>query len=297
MSQAEVWSVGRLLQWTADFLKRRGAESPRLDAEVLLAHVLHCQRIELYTAFESTPDEAARAAFRELVRRRADGEPVAYLVGRREFYSLSFRVAPDVLIPRPDTETLVVALLDWAKRDGQPSELRLCDVGTGSGIIAVCAAKYLPQCRVTAIDVSPAALAVARANAADHGVADRIEFVQSDLFAALPAEQTFDCVVSNPPYIASGEMEQLARDVRQFEPRLALEAGPTGLEVITRLIPAAAERLVPGGELLMEISPQIHDRALELLRAEPRLEAGATVKDLARRARVVRGTKKHHPGA
>jgi release factor glutamine methyltransferase len=292
MSEAEAWTVGRLLQWTADYLKRHQSESPRLDAEVLLAHALGCQRIQLYTTFDETPPEPARTAFRALVRRRAEGEPVAYLVGKREFYSLSFRVTPDVLIPRPETEMLVLTLLDLVKQQYAGREVRICDVGTGSGIIAVCAAKYLPQARVTAVDISPAALEVARANAADHGVAGRIEFCPSDLLSAVPAEAQFDFVVSNPPYVAESEMETLARDVRTFEPRTALVAGPQGTEVIARLIPAALARLPADGYLLLEISPLIHDRVLALVRSESQLELAPTIKDLARRARVIQARKK-----
>ena len=316
MSTSEPWTIGRLLQWTVDYLKGHGSESPRLDAEVLLAEALGCQRIELYTRFDETPSDAMRTAFRELVRRRSEGTPVAYLVGRREFYSLSFRVTPDVLIPRPETELLVVAALDLAKTKGKgrglgtsvPSELPsevpndegsgipnqqifIADVGTGSGIIAVCLAKHLPHCRVTAIDVNRAALDVAAGNAKQHGVADRIEFVQSDLFAAAPPERRFDFIVSNPPYVAEAEMERLAPDVRKFEPRVALLAGPRGTEVIESLIPQAAERLLPGGHLLMEISPMIHDTVRRLLEADSRFDLGPTIKDLARLPRVLQARR------
>ncbi len=307
----EPWTVGRLLQWTADYLKGHGSESPRLDAEVLLAQALGCQRIQLYTTFDEVPDEAKRTAFRELVRRRADSAPVAYLVGRREFYSLSFRVTPDVLIPRPETELLVVAVLDLAKGSGgrgqgsesadPPSQvpssgseiahLSVADVGTGSGIIAVCLAKHLPHCRVTAIDISPGALAVARENARDHRVADRIDFLESDLLAAVPAQRQFDFIVSNPPYVTTAEMDTLAPDVRKYEPRQALLAGPRGTEVIEPLIPQAADRLRPGGHLLMEINPAIHDAVLALLKADGRFELGPTIKDLARLPRVVQAKR------
>jgi release factor glutamine methyltransferase len=289
MPPTEVWTVGRLLQWTTDYLKTHSSESPRLDAEVLLAEALGCQRIGLYTAFEDVPADGPRTAFRDLVRRRAEGMPVAYLVGRREFYSLMFRVTPDVLIPRPETELLVVALLDLAR--GRP-DLTIADIGTGSGIIAVCAAKHLPKCRVTAIDISPAALAVARENAAAHGVAERIDFIESDLFAAVPAERKFDAIVGNPPYVTAAEMATLARDVRKFEPRVALLGGQRGTEVIGRLIPQAAGRLNSGAHLLLEISPTIHDAALALLAADSRLEPGPTIKDLARLPRVVRAVRK-----
>lgn len=300
MSTAELWTVGRLLQWTADYLKAHGSESPRLDAEVLLAEVLGCQRIDLYATFEDVPGDDRRAAFRELVRRRAEGTPVAYLVGRREFYSLSFRVTPDVLIPRPETELLVVAALDLAKGGpgtsvpGQVAPARapsVADVGTGSGIIAVCLAKHLPGSRVTAIDISPAALAVAQENAKQHGVTDRIEFVESDLFAAVAGDGLFDFVVSNPPYVTTAELEKLAPDVRKFEPHAALLAGPKGTEVIERLIPQAAERLRPGGHLLMEISPMINDAVCSLLKSDGRFELGPTIKDAARLPRVVQASK------
>jgi release factor glutamine methyltransferase len=300
MSAPEPWTVGRLLQWTTDYLKAHGCETARLDAEVLLAKALGCQRIGLYTAFDDLPDEAARTTFRELVRRRAEGMPVAYLVGRREFYSLSFRVTPDVLIPRPETELLVVATLDLAKTKAEglgtsvPSkrDLNIADVGAGSGAIAVAVAKHLPNCRVLAIDISPAALAVAKDNAQEHHVADRIEFLESDLFAAAPSDRQFDFVVSNPPYVTAAELDQLAADVRRYEPRVALLAGPRGTEVIERLIAQAAERLRPGGHLLIEISPTIHDAVRAIVEADSRFDPGPTIKDLARLPRVVQAKRR-----
>jgi release factor glutamine methyltransferase len=292
MSQAEVWTVGRLLRWTTDYLRGHGSDSPRLDAEVLLAHALGCQRINLYTTFEDVPGEEPRTAFRELVRRRAEGTPVAYLVGRREFYSLSFRVTPAVLVPRPETELLVVTLLDLARSRPVGVPLEIADVGTGSGVIAVCAAKHLPAARVTAIDISPAALEVARQNAAEHGVGGRIEFLQGDLLAAVAAGQRFDFIVSNPPYVAAAELSRLAPDVRNFEPHVALLAGRQGTEVIEAILSQAAERLNPGGHLLLEISPAIHDAARALLAAEDRLEPGPTIKDLARLPRVIQAARR-----
>jgi release factor glutamine methyltransferase len=285
MPPTEAWTTGRLLQWTTDYLKQRGGDTPRLDAEVLLAHVLGCQRIQLYTAFDALPDEAARAAFRELVRQRAEGVPVAYLVGRREFYSLSFRVTPDVLVPRPETEFLVIRLLDLAS----PADRAwtIADVGTGSGIIAVCAAKKLAQSRVLAIDVSEQALAVAAANASEHKVSDRIEFVAGDLLADLPADITLDFVVANLPYITEGEFAELPPDVREHEPRGALVGGPRGTEIIDRLIPQAAERLSAQGWLLLEISPQLEAAVRGTLNAAGCWQVAPTIKDLAGLARVV----------
>jgi release factor glutamine methyltransferase len=286
-SQSETWTIGRLLTWTADYLKQHGAASPRLDAEVLLAMAAGCQRIDLYTRFDEPAPETLRTSFRELVRRRAEGMPVAYLVGRREFYSLSFRVTPDVLIPRPETEFLVVALLDRLRARQAAGAVSVADVGTGSGIIAVCAAKYVPQAQVTAIDISPQALAVARANAEDLKVADRIELVEGDLLAGLPAEKRFDFIVSNPPYVSQSEYDGLAPDVKQFEPRGALVAGPLGTEVIERLIPQAHERLTPGGMLLIEISPMLEQPVRALFEAAGCWHLEPTIKDLAGHARVI----------
>lgn len=291
MSQDQIWTIGRLLNWTTQYLKEHGADSPRLDAEVLLAHSCGCERIELYTTFEEDPGEAVRTAFRQFVRRRAEGAPVAYLVGKREFYSLSFRVTPDVLIPRPETEFLVIALLDLAKKHGG-DRIDIADLGCGSGILAVCFAKHLPACHVTAIDVSEAALQVARANARDHGVEDRITFIESDLFAEAPPELRFDFVVSNPPYITDDEMKKLSPTVRDHEPHLALEGGETGTKVIEPLIIQTAKRLSPGGYLLCEISPMLSETVRELLQADISWNDVTFHKDLAGLIRVVQARQK-----
>lgn len=295
MSQTETWTVGRLLEWTTSFLKQKQADSPRLDAEVLLAHACNCPRIQLYATFGDVPSDEIRTAFRELVRRRAEGTPVAYLVGKREFFSLSFRVGPDVLIPRPETEFLVIRLLDLIEENqgaGSAEEVTIADVGTGSGIIAICAAKRVANSRVTAIDISPAALKVAAANAADLKVSEQIELVESDLFAAVPADERFDYIVSNPPYVSSQEMTELAASVRNFEPRLALEAGPKGTEVIERLLPQAVERLKVGGWMLIEISPMIDAAVRQLIASDDRWEGHATLKDLAGLPRVAQARRR-----
>jgi release factor glutamine methyltransferase len=251
-----------------------------------------CKKIELYTRFEEEPKDDVRAAFRELVKRRGEGEPVAYLVGHREFYSLDFRVTSDVLIPRPETEHVVVALLDLAKSKPKDTAWSIADVGTGSGILAICAAKNLPAARVAALDISFAALAVARENAETHGVAARIEFVESDLFAAVSGEKKFDFIVSNPPYVAAGDTTTLAANVRKYEPHKALFAGPTGSEVIERLIPQSADRLKSGGQLLIEISPMIEENVRKVVEADGRFELLPTIKDLARQPRVIQAKKK-----
>lgn len=288
MPETESWTIARLLKWTADYLKSRGSESPRLDAEVLLAYARDCERIGLYTAFDETPGPEIRDRFRALVKRRAEGMPVAYLVGHREFYSLRFRVTRDVLIPRPETELLVVALLDLVEQLGPADHpLEIVDIGTGSGIIAVCAAKYIPTSHVTAIDVSRSALEIAWENARTHSVDSRIAFRHSDLLADLEDDRQFDFVVSNPPYISDAEFAALAKDVRDYEPHQALLAGPSGTEVIARLIPQAALRLSELGWLMMEISPMLADRTRELIRESGQFGAPRLRKDLAGHPRIV----------
>jgi release factor glutamine methyltransferase len=297
------WTIGRLLAWTTDFLTEKGADSPRLDAEVLLAHARGCRRIELYTTYEEVADEPLRERFRQLVRQRATGMPVAYLVGHREFFSLTFEVSPDVLIPRPETELLVVRALDLVKEGvaasrltpsdnaaptpDPPGDLSIADVGTGSGVLAVCLARHLPAARVTAVDLSPAAIEVASANARRHQVAERIRLLVSDLLAEVAAETRFDLIVSNPPYITTAEMEQLDRDVRQFEPHQALHGGTQGTDLIERLLVESAQRLVAGGRLLMEISPAIAPRVEQLIGQQEGLRHVRTHPDLARLPRVV----------
>jgi release factor glutamine methyltransferase len=291
MTQPDTWTVGRLLTWTADYLKKSGSPSPRLDAEVLLAACRKCERIALYTAFEEMVPDEVRAAFRDLVKRRAAGTPVAYLVGKKEFYSLSLQVTPDVLIPRPETEHLVVAALDLLAAIPSDATPRVVDVGTGSGAIAVAIAKHATRAKIIATDISPAALAVARQNAAEHGVSDRIEFQEMDLLAKLPPERMFDLIVSNLPYIGLEEEATLASQVRDHEPRLALFAGPTGTEIIARLIPQAAVRLKGGGYLLMEVSPLIASAVLDLVHQSRSFEPPTILKDLAGLARVVQARR------
>lgn len=257
-SSEEPWTVMRLLEWTTAFFKNRGSESPRLDAEILLAHARDCTRIELYTAFAEVPADEQRVAFRELVRRRGEGMPVAQLVGYREFYSLRFRVDPHVLVPRPETEHLVVEALDCAKQlkfDKPP--LQIADIGTGSGAIAVTLAKQLADAMVTAVDQSAAALKIATWNAEQHHVSSRVRCLQSDLLQAVQSPPQFDLICSNPPYVSEREYEELSPTVRDFEPREALLAGPTGTEVIERIMQEAPDRLRSGGRLIIELSPMI----------------------------------------
>jgi len=290
---ADVWTVGRLLTWTTDWLKARGSESPRLDAEVLLAWVRGCPRIALYTAFDVPVGDDERARFRALVKRRGDGEPVAYLVGSREFFSLPFAVSPAVLVPRPETEGLVIRALDLCQAAVQAgvARPRILDVGTGSGAIVITLAKRLPQAECVATDISAQALAVARDNAQRHAVAERVDFVECDLLADPRAAGPWHLIVSNPPYVREDEFESLPRDVRLHEPRTALVAGPTGVEVIGRLVVAAAEQLVAGGWLLVEVGPATAAAAEELVAAQAGLVPAATIKDNAGLPRIVQARR------
>lgn len=293
----DVWTVGRLLTWTTEWLTSRGSDSPRLDAEVLLASVRGCPRIALYTAFDVPVNDDERARFRSLVKRRGEGEPVAYLVGNREFFSLSFAVSPAVLVPRPETEGLVVRVLDLHP-SAEPAgpRPRIVDVGTGSGAIAVTLAatlaKRLQQAEFVATDISSAALSVARENALRHGVADQIEFVECDLLDDPRVAGPWDVIVSNPPYVRDDEFDALPRDVRLHEPRTALVAGPTGVEVIARLVAAAAQKLTPGGWLVMEVGPATASAAEAIVVAESELAIEPTLKDMAGLPRIVQARRR-----
>jgi release factor glutamine methyltransferase len=282
------WTIGRLLTWTTDYLKLRGSESPRLDAEVMLAHVLDWQRVQLYTHFEEEVSERARGGFRELVRRRAEGAPVAYLVGRKEFYSLAFEVSPAVLIPRPESEFVVVEFLALAK--GLAS-LRAVDVGTGSGCLAIASAHRLPEVRFVAIDISKEALEVARLNAAKHGVLDRIDFRQGDLLGPVANDGPFDAIISNPPYIASEEISRLEPGVRDHEPRTALDGGQDGLRTVTRLIEQAVPLLKRGGHLILEIGTAQENAVRAVIEVQPELHLAPTILDHAKHPRVIRASK------
>ncbi len=283
-SAEDAWTVAKIIDWTTAHLRKHGSESPRLEAEILLAHARHSPRIQLYVQYNEPLSEEERSAMRDLVRRRAQSEPVAYLVGHREFFGLSFRVTPDVLIPRPETETLVLELITAAK---QRPGARILDIGTGSGCIAVAAAVNVPDAVVAATEISAAALGIARENAARHEVADRIRFLEGDLFSPLKEPDQFDIIASNPPYVADGEMETLPADVRLHEPALALRAGPQGLDVIARLIAAVPLHLAPEGTLLIEISPEQAPAVRSLLEQARAFEPSRTIKDPFGKERVV----------
>src|SRR5262245_5085664 len=284
---AETWTLGRLLEWTTKYFQEKSTDFPRLDAEVLLAHALGCPRIMLYTRYEEPAADELRNKFKGLVRQRVEGCPVAYLVGRKEFFSLEFAVNPAVLIPRPDTEILVMEAVQRAKAAAAPAVL---DVGTGSGAIAVAVAKNVPAAQVTATDISREALEVARQNAAKHGVAERIRLLHGDLLAPVPQADTFDLILSNPPYIPTDALPLLPPGVRDYEPKLALDGGSGGYQAIDRLLDQARARLTPGGSVLVEIGAAQEAAVRQLFQKYGYTDV-ATVQDYAGHPRVLRAKR------
>lgn len=246
-----MWTVLRLLDTTAELLAERGSPSPRADAQALLGHAVGMSKTELYMHAQRPVDEDEREVFRELVRRRASGEPVAYILGKAGFWTLDLTVDSRVLIPRPETEHLVDAALRFARQFDHRA-WRIADVGTGSGALALALASELHESTILAVDVSAPALEVARENAQRTGLRDRVRFVRGDVLEPLgDREGVVDIVVSNPPYVADDDVD-LEPDVAAHEPAVALFAGPSGEAVIARLVTQAARALVPGGLLLVE---------------------------------------------
>jgi release factor glutamine methyltransferase len=241
------WTTLAVLDWTTQRFTEAGIAAARLEAQLLLAHVLGCSRVQLYTGFDKPLGEQELAGYRELIKRRLGGEPVAYLLGEQEFWALPFYVDASVLVPRPDTETVI----EVASRLRDPAApCRVLDLCTGSGAIAISLAKELVAAHVVATEVSPEAAAVARRNAERNAVADRVEVRVGDLFAPAAGER-FDLIVSNPPYIATAVIATLAAEVRR-EPAIALDGGPDGLAFYDRICAAAPAHLLPGGAIVLE---------------------------------------------
>lgn len=280
------WTVLELLRWTTQHFQSKGIESARLDAECLLAHALGVPRLQLYLDFEKPVLDDERAGFRELVRRRA-GErvPVSQLLGEKEFWSLSFQVTPDVLTPRPETETLVSAALDRLEKG---ATARVLDVGTGTGAIAVAIAHDRPGASVVATDVSPAALQVAARNAEELLGEERVRLLEGDLFAPVKGEQ-FDLVVSNPPYVARRDAAALPPELAH-EPELALFGGEDGSRTLQRFAAEVSEVMAPGASVLVELAPEQAPRMAAWLEAAGLGEI-EILPDLARRPRVVAARK------
>ncbi|MBI3203876.1 MAG: peptide chain release factor N(5)-glutamine methyltransferase [Myxococcales bacterium] len=293
-SAAETWTIAKVLKWAIDDFKGRGIDSARLDAELLLAEALGFDRIRLIT--ESlrplTPPELG--AFRALIKRRRGGEPMAYILGRREFFGLDFRVDPRVLIPRPDTEVLVEVALERTQAAYMFG--KALDLCTGSGCVAIAFAKQRPTWRVTATDISEAALGLAFENAQRLGAVFGMSFSAGDLFAAVPAAERFDLITANPPYVSAPEALKLDRGIREFEPAVALCSGADGLDLIRRIVSDASAHLAPGGVLALEVQYDQAERVVGLFEA-----AGFTQiekrRDLGGHERVVSGRLAAAPAA
>jgi release factor glutamine methyltransferase len=281
------WTILELLQWTEQHFASHGIETAKLDAEVLLAHSLGTKRLQLYVDFEKPTCPEERAKFRELVIRRArERVPVSQLVGHKEFWSLELDVTADVLSPRPETETLVEAVLGRLSDSG--SGQRILDVGTGSGAVALALAGERPDAHVTATDISPEALQIARTNAEKLHLSERVRFVEGDLFGPVRGEQ-FDCVVSNPPYVARRDAEGLPPELGH-EPEVALFGGEDGYAVLGRLVVESMEALAPGGVFAVELAPEQAERFAGDCKSAG-LEEVEILQDLARRPRVVAAHK------
>jgi release factor glutamine methyltransferase len=299
----ESWTILEILRWSTEYFRTKGVAEPRASAELLLAHTLGVSRLDLYLRYDQplNPEELAR--FKALVVRRREGEPIAYLTGHREFWSLDFQVTPAVLIPRPETETLVAATLEAAKdlaviltknekRKTKNESLWGLEIGVGSGAVVIALAKELPGMSWVGLDLSGGALAVARDNARRHGVLHRVHFLQADLLAAFKPEAHFALLVANLPYVPRPVWEALPREIKEFEPKEALLGGEDGLDLIRPLI-RQAQRLVPGGGwVLLEVGDQQAPEVAALLEETGAYDRLETIKDFSGIERVVRSRRR-----
>ncbi len=287
----ETWNILKLLQWTLDYFSHRGIENPRLDAELLISYALNSSRVQLYTQFDRVLEPEELKKIKELIKRRALREPLAYIRGVKEFYSLEFIVSPAVLIPRPETELLVEEVLKNPPNPplskGGEGGFKILDLGTGSGCIAITLAKHLPQAQIWAMDISADALEIAKLNAKKHGVENQISFIQGDILLpeiqkALPP---FDLIISNPPYIPSDQIPGLAPEVI-YEPKLALEGGPDGLHFYQQISLFSKTHLKPNGWIILEIGEN-QAESLKTLFHDAGFESVEIQKDLAGKNRLL----------
>lgn len=281
MTQPEIWTTLKVLDWTKEYLAAKGIKNSRLEAEWMLCEATGLDRVGLYLSFEKPLNEDELTAYRAMVTRRARHEPLQYILGSQEFCGLEFEVTPEVLIPRYDTETLVMEAVAR-----MPASRNILDIGVGSGCIAVALAKQLPNAMVTGTDISEPALAIARRNALKNGV--DIEFLSGSMLGPVGGRR-FDLIVSNPPYIPTADIDGLQPEVRDFEPRGALDGGPDGLDAYRMLVPAVPDYLNPGGWLLVEIGIGQAGSVMELFKANGFTEL-FTARDPAGIERVVGGS-------
>jgi release factor glutamine methyltransferase len=289
------WTIKDLLKVTGDYLKEKGINSPRLSAEILLALQLKIDRIRLYLNFDQPLHESEISAYRALIKRRLHREPLQYITGIQEFWSLDFAVGPQVLIPRPESELLVeqIVSLRREKKMLRSQNPKILDLGTGSGVLAIAIALELQGASVWASDISDEALAFARMNAKKHGVEKRIEFLLSDLWQKfMDLSFFFDVIVSNPPYIASDHISSLAPEVRDYEPMSALDGGEQGMYFIKEIIKEAPKYLDAGGWILLEMDPEQTTMALELMSKNNDYVEKRRIKDYSGHYRVVMARKR-----
>ena len=289
------WTIHELLKVTSDYLTQKGIESPRLSAEILLAHQLNLSRVKLYLNFDKPLGEEEVAGFRNLVRRRLRREPLQYITGHQEFWSLDFRVGPQVLIPRPETEVLVEQVLRLLKEEKVPDtdHPKILDLGTGCGAVAVSLALEIKSAALWATDKSEEALEIARLNAEKHGVAERVVFKMGDLWQPFEARDIrFDVIVTNPPYVDSRVLEALPCEVRDYEPRAALDGQEGGMFYIEKIILGSRDYLNPGAWVLIEMDPGQTRTAIELIEKSGLYAAWERVKDYSHRYRVVMAQNK-----
>ncbi|MBN2123208.1 MAG: peptide chain release factor N(5)-glutamine methyltransferase [Deltaproteobacteria bacterium] len=290
----KTWILQDVMKVAAEYLKEKGIDNPRLSAELLLAHQLDIPRIQLYLDFDRPLTEEEVAGYRSLIKRRILREPIQYITGRQEFWSMEFAVGPDVLIPRPESEILVEQVL-LLKREGMLPEgkpLRVLDIGTGSGCLAVSVAKEIEEASLWATDVSGKALSVALLNARRHGMEGRIEFRQGDIWQPFAHEEMlFEMILSNPPYISSGAMDTLPQEVRDYEPRGALDGGEEGLFYIKRILSEGPAFLSPGGWVLLEMDPEQIPKAVDIVESSGFYGEHRRVKDHCHRYRVLMARK------
>jgi len=298
----ETWTVLKIIQWTTEYLKGKGIDNPRLDSEVLLAHLLRLDRVGLYLNFDRPLSRDELSSFREIVKRRGSREPLQYITGHQEFWTLDFKVTPDVLIPRPDTEILVEEALKAVRRETldvrRQNQLpfTILDLCTGSGCIAISLAHELKDAVVYAVDTSEAALSIARENAEKNVVQDRVIFLQGDLYEALTSYvsrlTSYDIIVSNPPYIKNIDIPNIQPEVRDYEPRMAVDGGTEGLGFYKRIVADAPNHLSPHGWLMVEVGEGQADAVSKMMADTGAFESISTVKDLAGIERVVKAHKK-----
>ena len=289
------WTIKNLLKVTTDYLKKNKIDSPRLSAEILLAHQLNTSRVKLYLDFDRPLNDEEISGYRSLIRRRLNREPIQYLAGRQEFWSLEFIVGMEVLIPRPESELLVEQAIALC-REERLTETRspgILDLGTGCGALAISIARELENARIWACDISGDALNIADLNARKHAVESRIEFLQGDLWQPVMDQGlTFDIILSNPPYIDSDAFDHLAPEVRDHEPRLALDGREGGMFYIEKIIKKGTDYLNPGGWILLEMDPEQTQKALGLIEENNLYGEKKRVKDYSHQYRVVMARKR-----